>query len=69
MAEARRRDEWGRASAVMALIANTQRDRKKSRAFRPSDFDPFARQTPVIKADVSVLKQVFIDNRVPEGIP
>lgn len=69
MAEARRRDEWGRTSAVMALVANTQRDRKRSRALRPSDFDPFARQTPTVKVDVRVLKQVFIDNRVPEGIP
>lgn len=69
MAEVRVREQWSRTSAVMALIANTQRDRRKSRAFKPGDFDPFARQAPVLRADVSVLKQVFIDNRLPEGFP
>jgi len=47
----------------MALIANTQRDPKKTRAFRPSDFDPFAEPQKPLKADVSVLKSVFIDPR------
>ncbi|MCC6910064.1 MAG: hypothetical protein IT430_19185 [Phycisphaerales bacterium] len=69
MAEAKRREQWARTSAVMALIANTHRDRRKGRPLRPSDFDPFARPAPLVKADVRVLKQVFIDNRVPEGIP
>ncbi len=51
----------------MALIANTQRTAKHQRAFRPSDFDPFARQGGVMKADVSVLKEVFIEGRLPNG--
>jgi len=49
----------------MALIANTQRNPKRHRAARPSDFDPFARKRDVMKADVSVLKEVFIDGRMP----
>ena len=62
MAEARQRDEWARASSLMALIANANRDAKKHRAYRPTDFDPFtvtakAKQ----KVDVSILKEVFID--------
>lgn len=65
MAEAHRRDEWGRTSCLMALIANTQRNPKKTRPFRPGDFDPFSRQraAEVIPADVSMLKEVFIDRR------
>ena len=66
MAEQRQRDEWARVSSIMALIANTQRSAKHQRAFRPSDFDPFARQGGVMKADVSVLKELFIDGRVPK---
>ena len=49
----------------MALIANTQRNPKRQRAARPSDFDPFARKRDVMKVDVSVLRDVFIDGRVP----
>ena len=63
MAEAKQRDEWARTSSLMALIANANRDPKKHRAFRPTDFDPFAvTQKPKQKVDVSILKEVFIDN-------
>jgi len=68
MADGRRRSDWSRTSALMALIANTQRDPKKTRAFRPSDFDPFAREAPAAKADIGVLKTVFIDQRVPKEV-
>ena len=64
MAEARARDEWGRTSALMALLANCHRDPKKTRAFRPRDFDPFAQPTRPVKVDISVLKDVFIDGRL-----
>jgi len=70
MAEGRQREQWSRLSALMALVANTQRDPKKTRALKPADFDPFARQFrgPPIKADVSVLKSVFIDQRMPKEV-
>lgn len=71
MAEARQRDEWTRTASVMALVANTQRDPKKGRPFRPGDFDPFARasdkRAQVIPAPVSVLKDVFIKNHKQGG--
>lgn len=66
MAEGRQRADWSRTSALMALIANTQRDPKKTRAFRPSDFDPFARPQAIPKAGVGVLKTVFIDKTIPK---
>lgn len=65
MAEGRQRHEWSMAASVMALVANAQRDPKRTRPFRASDFDPFARPAKPIRADVSVLKDVFIDRRVP----
>ncbi|MBX3387162.1 MAG: hypothetical protein KF768_11375 [Phycisphaeraceae bacterium] len=64
MAEARQRESWSRTASVMALLANTQRDPKKTRPFRPSDFDPFAAAKlaePAPKVGVGVLKTVFID--------
>ena len=65
MAEARRREEWGRTSAVMALVANVNRDPKKTRAFKPGDFDPTARsaKAPEMTGDLSILRRVFVDRR------
>ncbi|MCC5786884.1 MAG: hypothetical protein JJU33_09305 [Phycisphaerales bacterium] len=61
MAEARQRHDWQIASSVLALLANCHRDPKKSRAFRPGDFDPFTQERgDVIPADIGVLKDVFI---------
>lgn len=64
MAEARQRDEWARTSSLMTLIANVHRNHKKTRAFKPSDFDPLAprrQATPVV--GVEILKEVFLKER------
>lgn len=63
MAEARANDAWNHTAPLLALTANCHRDPKKARAFKPRDFHPHAKtkSTPV-KAPVSVLKLVFIDN-------
>lgn len=74
MAEARQRDEWTRTASLMALVANTQRNPRKTRPFRPSDFDPYSnmgsrageKRAGVIPAPVSVLKDVFINRRPPQ---
>ena len=42
MAEGRSRSTWSHTSTVLAMIANVNRDPKKSDPFRPSDFDPHA---------------------------
>ena len=66
MAESHQREAWVRTASVMALIANTQRDPKKTRAFKPSDFDPFSKSSkPAPKVGVDVLKSVFIEGRMP----
>jgi len=42
MAEAHRRASWFIASNIMALIANANRDPKRSPPFSSDDFNPFA---------------------------
>ena len=42
MADGRSRSLWGHTAALLAMLANTHRDPKKTRAFRPEDFDPHA---------------------------
>ena len=60
MAEGRARDTWGRTSSLMALLANCNRDPKKTRAYRPSDFDPFSRTSQPIQADFALLREMFV---------
>lgn len=62
------KDEWARTGSLMALLANCHRDPKRSRAYRPSDFDPFARSAAPMKVGVDVLKDVFIHGKVPENL-
>lgn len=65
MLEGRQRHDWSIASSLMAVIANASRDPKRSRRLHPSDFDPFSTRQRRIMADVSVLKDVFIDGKFP----
>ena len=70
MVHARQEDQWNHTAAVMALVANVNRDPKKGRASKPADFHPIrhrksefqSAQAAPIKADISVLKTVFVDN-------
>ena len=61
MTEGHARDHWNRMSALMALLANCHRDPKRTAPIKPSDFDPFAESQEPIKADISILKDVFVD--------
>ena len=65
MAEGRDKQCWNHTSHVLALIANVNRDPKKSRAFKPADFNPYAKQkscggVPITKENIGILKSVFI---------
>lgn len=42
MAEGRSKVAWSHTSAVLALIANVNRDPKRSTPFKPDDFNPHA---------------------------
>ena len=43
MAEGLGRERWAHTSILCVLIANDNRDPKKHRPFKLSDFDPYAR--------------------------
>ena len=66
MHDARQVAEWDRTGAVLAMIANVNRDPKKvPRAYKSSDFNPFAERKAAqhIEPDVdgfSVLKSTFV---------
>jgi len=63
MAEGRSRAEWSHTASILALIANTNRDkRKKPTPFTPADFNPWSKRKDIripVKG-VRVLKQVFV---------
>jgi hypothetical protein len=63
MAEAKSQQRWAHTSALLAMLANVHRDPKKSRLFKPADFNPhLRRKEPVVaRVGISVLKQVFVD--------
>ena len=65
MAEARQTEAWNHTSAILAWIGNNNAYRKKSKTFHPRDFHPYAKPTskkpPPIKADITILKRVFVD--------
>jgi hypothetical protein len=65
MAEGRSRDRWNHTAAILALTANCHRAKKTAKVFKPDDFHPHLQKksTPTIKTDVSILKQIFVDNR------
>jgi len=71
MSDARLRERWTHTASVLAMLANTHRNPKKSKPFKPGDFDPFerqpAQQSPIPTADLSVLKAVFVDRGMEES--
>jgi len=60
MAESRARERWAHTSSLMALIANVNRDPKRGRAFRPSDFNPYGPKRkvgiPITPDNIGLLK-------------
>ena len=69
MAEARSRENWAHTSSLLAMLANVNRDPKKTKPFKPSDFDPYGSANksakPVIRKgeDFDILKMVFVDEQ------
>ncbi len=68
MTEARQSDEWDRASIMIAQLHNAFPG-PDGKAISPNDVHPFRRpegsDDEPIEADISVLKDVFIDGNVP----
>ena len=67
MAEAKGRESWAHTSALMALIANVNRDPKKTRPFKPADFDPHTvkdkRDKAIELTDMATLKDAFVKTK------
>ena len=64
MADGAQRSEWSRTSAMMAHLANINRDPKRTRPFKASDFDPFSQAAagaPIVldKTTINNLRQVL----------
>ena len=71
MAEGHGRDAWGRLSVLCALIANVNRNPKKHRAFKPSDFDPYEKERgeviEVTPETIGTLKEAFLQQQGRKG--
>ncbi len=63
MAEAHAKDEWSRMSVLLAVLANCHRDPKKTRAFKPADFDPFAKRPVPATINMEDLRAMFLEGR------
>ena len=64
MADARSRQNWSHTAALMALIANCHRDPKKTRPYKPTDFDPHSRRqrSDIVEIDtdtIGLLRNAF----------
>ena len=62
LAEGSGRVRWMHTSAVMALIANVNRDPKKTRAFKAEQFNPYARNDRARQRkpdDLTILKEAL----------
>lgn len=66
MAEGKSKDAWQHTSAILALIANVNRGPKKTKLFKPSDFNPTLNQSSrpdgivVDKENIALLKKMFV---------
>lgn len=60
MADGRAKFMWGIASSQMALLANLNRDPKKGKPFKPSDFNPFTPAPPKIVLRGADMKDALV---------
>lgn len=67
LSDARVKFEWSQTASVLCLIANVNRDPKKTKAFKPSDFFDFGpakdRKAEAIQelTDFSIIKDAFVN--------
>lgn len=66
---------WDHTAQLSAMLANTARDpKKRSRPFMPAEFHPLMiahkqRHAKQHKAPITILKDVFVDGRMPQSHP
>lgn len=56
------RTEWAQTSCTISCLANCWGAKTK-----PSDFDPFEQNKPPVRADISVLRDLFVRDKKPKG--
>ena len=59
MADGRAKFEWGIASSLMALLANLNRDPKRGKPLKPSDFNPFTPEPPKVVLRGAEMKEAL----------
>jgi hypothetical protein len=64
MAEGLGRERWAHTSLLCAILANANRDPKRTRPFKPDDFNPYSRQdrrqrTVADKESLAILKEAL----------
>ena len=64
MVDARQRCEWALMSNLMSLLANINRDPKKSKVFKPTDFNPYyfqeTERVTITKDNMDILRQAVV---------
>ena len=62
MSEAKSRDDWRHTAALMALVANVNRDPRKQRPLKPEDFNPHEQKpkTVIRGKGLRILRDVFV---------
>lgn len=45
MANGRHKSDWQHTASILCILANINRDPKKSRAYKPQDFDPTVKRS------------------------
>jgi ribose-phosphate pyrophosphokinase len=69
MAEGLGRERWAHTSLICTLVANANRDPKRTRPFKPLDFDPYARQDRRARSSrVPISAKVVADLMVAVGV-
>lgn len=65
MAEGKSRENWQHTSAILSLMYNCNRDPKKTKAAKPSDFNPFEAKSGqkiiVDKNNIDELRKQFVN--------
>jgi hypothetical protein len=66
MSDSRCRFEWSQTSSVLAMLANVNRDPKKTKPFYPADFDPYTAKRQksnavvVTKENIEAMRNAFL---------
>lgn len=69
MSEAKSSDAWRHTAAVLALIANVNRDPRKQRPFKPEDFNPHEQKpkTVIRGKDLRILRDIFVNTETEKA--